>query len=338
MARPLFVKVSSEQKSADEFYFKKDGAWKQGRLIYKKVNGVWCHEHDYRDNTYVSAATCQNGATYRSDCPCGNHGNTFTSGSVNPNNHTGSEVYGGTTASHTEYSCCGKVTSSTHTFGTPSYTWNQTDNVSTTTCTGSATCSCSYEKEKDGTVSINNYYAGTCQSRAMWNYKAVFNDSTFTTQTSTGWRYGDYDYDNHEDGLKNSYLPLGYEHYTHNVVQNYKCCDAYHGTYEEDCGPYEYGAVVSQPTCGEPGTIERKCSKCGNVADYDYTYPPATGNHVASGYWVSDSRSKFHWQNCRNCNQDAQLNYEMHTSVPDGWGGYYCEVCGLGLNSDGSTM
>lgn len=337
MARPLFVKVASAQKPADEFYIKKDGNWKQGRLIYKKVNGEWCHEHDYRDNTYISEATCQNGATYRSDCPCGNHGNTFTSGDVNPNNHTGSEVYGGTADSHTEYNCCGKITSSTHTFGSPSYTWNQTDDVDTTSCVGSATCSCTYKKEKDGTVSINNYYAGTCQDQEKWDYKAVFDDSTFTTQVSSGWRYGDYDYSNHTGNWRVEYISHGYESGNHTRREYYDCCDSETGSAPESCREFSY-TVVQQPTCGEPGVTRIDCGLCRETCEFDYYSPAPTGNHVANGVWASDSRSRFHWQNCRNCNQDVQLNYEMHTLVSDGFGGYYCDVCGFSLNSDGSTM
>lgn len=316
MARPLFVKNSNASWAQASDYNINNGSWTRGKLIYVKTDNGWEHEHDYQDQVWLAAATCQNGTKYQDDCPCGEaHGAPYYSGPVDPDNHTGVEVYGGTENSHTQYNCCGLITSAIHNYETPNYTWSQTNNASTTSCIGTAICDCTYKKQKAATISINNYYAGTCLSQARWDYLANFNGETpFKNQVSPGYRYGDYDYGNHEGSQVSSYTSHGYETLQHTRYIYWSCCNNPVETIEnESCSNYKY-TIIQQPTCGDPGTTEVTCGLCGGRIEYDGWNPPPTGNHTEGNpdYEPVNPTSHKKTIKCTTCGETVSETYETH--------------------------
>ena len=96
-------------------------------------------------------------------------------------NATGHTVINGSTASICQKcSVCGTTTKSSHSYGSPSYTW------SGTTCTAKRTCStCSYSQSetKAGTYSVVTN--ATCTANGTGKYTATFTNSAFATQSKT---------------------------------------------------------------------------------------------------------------------------------------------------------
>lgn len=309
MARPLFIKNSNASWTQASDYNINNGSWTRGKLIYIKTDNGWEHEHDYQDQVWLAAATCQNGTKYQDDCPCGEaHGAPYYSGPADPDNHTGVQVYGGTALSHIEYSCCGLITSAIHTYGNPSYTWN-----SSSSCTASADCECQYHLSETVTPSFLTSAAANCLYPRREDYRATFSNSIFYPQIKSFY-YGNVDSTNHLSyAIIDSYTPNGYEHYTHTVNAKYECCGETY-SYSENCSNYYYGATVMQPTCGQAGMTERLCGVCNGLADYDYSYPPATGNHTEGQpeYEPINPTSHKKTIKCTTCGQIVSEEYETH--------------------------
>ena len=100
-------------------------------------------------------------------------------GTINSNNHTGSETYAGTSTVHTKYSCCGATISTTH-----SYNQNSGVKYSDATCTAKQknykSCACGYNPRNAsylvevGSINTNNHsgdatYGGTLNIHTKCN-------------------------------------------------------------------------------------------------------------------------------------------------------------------------
>lgn len=103
--------------------------------------------HSYTKTTEIPA-TCIAMGTSRYTCDC-TYTYTAVDISINPNNHVGQIVYGGTKDVHTKYDCCNATVSSTHT-----YDQNVIDDkyfVSAANCVDKAayykSCKCGYSNE-----------------------------------------------------------------------------------------------------------------------------------------------------------------------------------------------
>ena len=296
--RPLFVKVNSEQKQAKDFYLKKDGNWVPGRLMYTKVDGEWQHKHDYRDEVILADATCTTKEQHRSDCPCGECGTPFYTGNVDPNNHTGSIVNGGTTNVHTKYNCCNAVVSSSHSYsGSPSYSWSQGQTTSNTSCTASIKCNCGYTKTASASsIAISSHYDGTCVAKEQWDYRAYFSESSlFPSTTSPGWVYGSKDPDNHVESKTESSRTPAKCNATGTIYYTYPCCNADGGTSTIEKNPNNHAQSKTESsrtpaTCTAAGTIYYKYPCC-NVSAGSSTIP-ATGHSWGSWSSISDSQHK----------------------------------------------
>lgn len=88
------------------------------------------------------------------------------------------------------------VTFTSHTFGTPSYSWSGTSG-----CTASRTCSrCGYVHSEDAVITSSELVAPTCTENGTTHYTATFEHSAFETQTKDAQDINainhDYDYDN----------------------------------------------------------------------------------------------------------------------------------------------
>ena len=302
MARPLFVKNSNTSWAQASDYNINNGSWTRGKLIYVKTDNGWEHEHEYQDRVWLAAATCQNGTKYQDDCPCGEaHGAPYYSGPVDPDNHTGVEVYGGTENSHTQYNCCGLITSAIHAYGNPSYNWNN----SHTKCTASAVCDCGYKIAETSNATQNSHYAGTCKEQEKWDYKVYFSNSLFSSQACPDWHYGSTDPSNHTGTASiTGYTKIGDYVATHTVNYKYSCCGNTYST-SEGCD-YLTEVITKQPTCTENGETVNYCSKCGAETSR-VDVPAATGHNFPATY--TDFGNGYHGKVCTVCGEYYDYHY-----------------------------
>ena len=159
--------------------------------------------HDYTEKTATStylksAATCTSVAVYYKNCSrsgCSAKGTaTFTSGSKNSSNHTGTSVYGGTSGVHTKYNCCGATISSTH-----SYTVDSGVQYTAATCKAARKnykkCACGYNPQSSsyvvstGGVNASNHTGskvngGTSTVHQKWNCCNATASSTHSYTTT----------------------------------------------------------------------------------------------------------------------------------------------------------
>ena len=165
--------------------------------IHQKCTGcgvTTSSSHTYNqsntNSTYLkSGATCTSPAVYYKSCVCGysNKSATFTSGSKNPNNHTGSSVNGGTSGVHTKYSCCGATISTKHSY-TSTTTPANCQNYSST----KYTCSCGYSYTTTGNtygdhawqLDATNTSTGYC---TLCGYTCEHSDSYYTGGLMNFW-------------------------------------------------------------------------------------------------------------------------------------------------------
>lgn len=310
MARPLFVKNSNASWAQASDYNINNGSWTRGKLIYVKTDNGWEHEHEYQDQVWLAAATCQSGTKYRSDCPCGAQGGAFYDTDVNPNNHTGSIVNGKEATVHSKYNCCGAVVSSTHSYGTPSYAWSSDH----TSCTATAACSCGYKLTEPGTVT-RNYYPATCTKQEKWNYVAEFINSPFESQYCPDWHYGSKDPDNHTGTASfTGYTSNGDYYGTHKTNYKYSCCGATYSVSEGCDNTVE--RVTKQPTCTDNGETRVYCSKCGAENGF-VDVPAATGHKFPQTY--TDFGTNWHAKVCTVCGE----YYDYHYAGGSG----ECNIC-----------
>ena len=90
---------------------------------------------------------------------------------INPDNHEGSPVNGGTKDCHTKYSCCDKIISSEHNYEISCYAdvqWNDDCSV----CTSYYACDCGYLEPNDETlyVELATIRAATCVTPELYRH------------------------------------------------------------------------------------------------------------------------------------------------------------------------
>ena len=97
---------------------------------------------------------------------------------INPNNHTGISIKGGTENVHTKYSCCGKTISSTH-----SYTESTVQATCIATGTKTYSCSCGYSYQTIIPVNPSAHtsfpWCSRCKKiyKEEWGWGGFFNSS-----------------------------------------------------------------------------------------------------------------------------------------------------------------
>ena len=113
------------------------------------------HSYTVDSGVQYSAATCTSKRKNYKSCSCGYNpklsSQVIEVGSVNPDNHTGEVVNGGTSGVHTKYDCCGKTVSTEH-----SYTVDSGIQYTAATCIAKrknyAKCSCGYNPKSASSV------------------------------------------------------------------------------------------------------------------------------------------------------------------------------------------
>ena len=272
--------------------------------------------------TTLGTATCTAGATVRSSCNCGYYYdseippkphtevavsavtatcktrglsagskcsvcNTWIipqyESSLNPDNHEGSVVNGGTQYVHTKYNCCNKTVSANHTY---------TEKITTTaTCTtdGSKkfTCSCGYNyTEKINKLGHTPVTLGattaTCKTAGLTEGSKCSTCNTILTQQVAS----ALNPNNHEGTIVNGG--------TQAVHTKYNCCNKTVST------THSYTPVVNvQATCITDGKTTQQCG-CG----YSYTETvPASGSHTLEAVTLN-TRYTSHYE-CSVC--DAKI-------------------------------
>ncbi len=123
---------------------------------YDCCNATVSTEHSYTTSVEI-AATCTEMGTTRYTCECGY---TYTAKdiAIDPANHTGDIVNGGTLDVHTKYDCCDAVVSTVHTYTTSVEIAATCVEMGTTRYT----CECGYTyTAKDIAIDPNNHVGGT---------------------------------------------------------------------------------------------------------------------------------------------------------------------------------
>ena len=214
----------------------------QHEYIYSKTNDTQhtgtcaCGVTTTANHIETTAATCKT-AAYCATCKS-------NYGSVNSNNHTGSEVVANGTASvHSTYSCCGATYSTTH----PDSAFGDWTKVNDTN--HSRTCSCGYTETSAHTVGT----AATCTSAAVCG--------------TCGQSYGDLAEHSFTEQIQDeAHIKDNGNCQTHNVYW-YDCsvCDT--SAKGNDDSKYYTGTSY-----GDHNYVNGKCSLCGN---YNHEHIPA---------------------------------------------------------------
>ena len=117
-----------------------------------------------------TAATCTSKGTTKYTCACG-YSYTSQNIAINPNNHTGSEVKGGTKDVHSKYSCCGATIKNGS-----SHSYTQSVSVAAT-CTAKGTtkytCSCGYSYTSQNIAALGHDYVGKVTTEPTYTTDGV---------------------------------------------------------------------------------------------------------------------------------------------------------------------
>ena len=232
-----------------------------------------------------SAATCLSPAIYYKSCACGYYttsNSTFTSGSKNANNHTGSSTNGGTSGVHTKYSCCGATISTTHSF---------TNKATSSLC---RTCTCGYQDTahrsvNGGTASVHTK-CGDCGYTISSSHSMSNTATSSTCQTcACGYKTTSHSMGNTgTSAVHQTCSKCGYKTTTHTynvdsgVQYTAATCTAKRKNYLRcSCGynPTSASYVVEVGSAnghsgvyGGTASVHTKCSVCGTTTSSTHTY------------------------------------------------------------------
>ena len=261
-----------------------------------------------------SEATCQSKATYAYSCSCGAASDTkqFEAGDVDPDNHTGREVYGGTQYVHTKWNCCDATISADHSYSN-SFSWNS--NCSEMDVYNNCACKYSYWVKTITSIYQHNISSGKCNTKGTYDCYAYYNGvAHYCPYTHTGSENPN----NHEGGYEETKKTA-----TCNEAGYYqkKClaCGKNVEYVEYDLDKTNHvGETATQQTtegtCRTEGQKTTTCKSCDGIIKVEST-GLVPGNH-----------------------QDPQMyEFTAPTCTADGYNAEVCNACEQ-LTGNGETV
>ena len=299
--------------------------------VHQKYSGcgaTYSTTHTYNQSiatsTYLkSGATCTSPAVYYKSCLCGysNKSATFTSGSKNPNNHTGSSVNGGTSGVHTKYSCCGVTISSNHSY-TSTTTPANCQNYSST----KYICSCGYNYTTTGNTYGDHVWeqgaAGSTGYCTICGY-TCYHDNAEYVSYQNGWHdvtCPDCSYSAYVQCTSN-FSCDGYEWNSYSTTQHIWECEYCDYQIIENCTDYSSG----------------ECSKCGNDCRHKsgYYYGDQYPDYESAQWGCSYAEHEYY---CSVCNKylGRQSCWIWGNMIDNGDGTHTCTCseCGNSYTED----
>ncbi len=297
------------------------------------------HSYTVDSGVQYTAATCTAARQNYKKCSCGynpqNSSYVVSTGSVNSSNHTGSEIYGGTSGVHTKYSCCGATISTSHTY-------NQDSGVqySAATCIAKRKnykqCSCGYNpKSSSYLVEVGSVNAS--------NHASTTKVNGGTSSVHSKWQC-----------CGATYQGSSYHSYTVDSGVQYQAatCEANRKNYKRCACGYNprsssYVVEIANTATGHDWSEHPcECCVCGEVIHgtdvyYEDVEPTCTTPGQTGGYYCSDCKTV--WEEptvIPETGHDMQNNndYEAPTCTEDGqYESYYC-ANGCGHTTGGGSI
>lgn len=243
---------------------------------------------------YYHNAVFKDGSSYR--CDSNHQGNT-----LDPSNHTGSSVYGGTSSVHTKWSCCGVTISSEHTLSASSGKFN----CDTPEYLLTSSCTCGYAETSSINCVTETTTAGTCTTPETFRHGATLpNGRTFYCSQS-------------HQGNKDPQKHTGSEFYVgvENVHSCWSCCQAVYSTTHDDWDSSLYSCEFSDD-CVD-ATFSQKCS-CGYTIESQVETAglmTKTPTCISTGSYIHTAEGPNGTQHTCGQSHSAPINTANHVNI-----------------------
>ena len=291
--------------------------------------------HEFSSSIKI-AATCNTKGITEYSCSCG-YSYTDQNVSLNPNNHAGSKVYGGTELSHQKYNCCDVTVNANHNY-TPSV------QIAATCTDGGVTkysCACGYAYTTN--TSAKGHTAGTAatctEPQTCTGCNIILNAALGHVEVNGGNKISHKKCSRCNTVLNTSHV------YVESIITPSTCSMAGTKQYACACG-YIYTEALAKSnhvfpagascknnnTCTACGTVvpasadhrlvygstadvHRKCSVCGTIVE-GYTYHTYTSTIVVAATCTTKGVSKYTCECGYSYTlENIELNMSNHTGV-----------------------